>query len=120
VSRPQHFSFARTRLAPSVAHDGRGTVEAARVLTGNAPGVGFVDLVVVPPGCSIGRHTHGADEEVYVVVDGTGEMVVDGTPLTVRPGDVVVNAPGGTHELANTSDAPLRLVVVDVACSGRA
>jgi mannose-6-phosphate isomerase-like protein (cupin superfamily) len=47
-------------------------------------------------------------------------MTVDGTPLVVRPGDVIVNRPGGTHGLRNTGVDPLRLVVVDVAVGGEA
>lgn len=111
----QHFSYARAALAPTVAHDGDGLVEAARVLDRRgAPGAEFLDLVVVPPGSSIGVHTHGDDEETYVVVDGEGRMHLDGEEFAVGAGDVVVNRPGGTHGLANTGPRPLRLVVLDV------
>jgi mannose-6-phosphate isomerase-like protein (cupin superfamily) len=114
----QHFRFAGTRLEAFVAHDGRGHVQAARVVHARARGgAGFIDLVVVPPGCSIGTHTHGEDEEIYVVIDGCGRMVVDGASVPVGTGDVVVNRPGGTHGLENTGEEPLRLVVVDIAVS---
>lgn len=112
MAHARHHTFEQAALAPVVAHGEQGAVLAARVLEG-AP-LAFVDLVVVPVGAAIGRHEHGADEEVYVVVSGTGEMVVDGSRFGVGPGHVVVNRPGGTHELANTGAEPLRLVVVDV------
>jgi mannose-6-phosphate isomerase-like protein (cupin superfamily) len=113
---PQHFTFADALFEAVVAHDGQGRISAARVVAGRAGGgAEFIDLVVVPPGGTIGEHTHGADEETYVIVHGSGTMTVDGTSLVVGPGDVVVNRAGGTHGLRNTGVDPLRLVVVDVA-----
>ena len=75
----------------------------------------FVDLTVMPPGTSIGMHTHGpGDEEVYVVVSGSGRMRLEGEEFAVGPGDVVVNGRRGTHGLVNTSAEDLRLVVVEI------
>jgi mannose-6-phosphate isomerase-like protein (cupin superfamily) len=112
---PQHFTFGAAEFRSVVAHDGEGTISTARVIAdGAGGGAEWIDLVVVPPGSTIGVHTHGADEETYVVVDGAGTMTVDGATLAVGPGDVVVNRAGGTHGLANTGDGPMRLVVVDV------
>jgi quercetin dioxygenase-like cupin family protein len=112
---PQHFTFAGAEFRSVVAHDGEGLISAARVLSdGAGGGAEFVDLVVVPPGATIGEHTHGGDEETYVIIDGSGTMAVDGTELAVGPGDVVVNRAGGTHGLRNTGEGPLRLVVLDV------
>ena len=59
-------------------------------------------------------HRHGDQEETYVIVDGSGTMVVDGTRLEVGHGDVIVNRAGGSHGLENTGTEPLRLVVLDV------
>jgi mannose-6-phosphate isomerase-like protein (cupin superfamily) len=92
-------------------------LRTARVIE-RAPGelVTFLDLTEIPPGVTVGRHTHGPDdEEIYVVVEGTGVVELDGREHEVGPGDVVVNAPGGTHALRATGERPLRMVVVDVA-----
>jgi mannose-6-phosphate isomerase-like protein (cupin superfamily) len=113
---PQHFTFEDAPFQRAIAHGGNGPIESARVLShGAGGGAEFIDLVIVPPGRTIGEHTHGADQETYVIIEGCGAMVVDGSPITVSAGDVVVNRPGGTHALRNTGDRPLRLVVVDVA-----
>ena len=114
-------TFDSAALVPTVAHGGQGEIAAARVIDRGAnPGLVFVDLVVVPPETSIGLHTHGPDdEELYVVVDGHGEMEVDGEVVEVGPGSVVVNRPGGRHGLRNTGPEPVRLVVVDVGVGGR-
>ena len=116
AGRSRHFTFATAPFESVVAHGGEGTIEAARVVADRAGGgAEFIDLVVVPPGSTIGEHTHGPDEETYVIVDGSATMTLDGATLNVGPGDVVVNRPGGSHGLRNTGTEPLRLVVLDVA-----
>jgi quercetin dioxygenase-like cupin family protein len=114
---PQHHSFASAVFADTVAHDGDGPIRAARVHA-RAPfaGATWVDLVEIAPGRSIGDHQHSTgDEEIYICIEGTGTMQVDGEQLSIGPGDVVVNRPGGTHSLLNTGAKALRLVVVDTA-----
>ncbi|MBB2893173.1 cupin domain-containing protein [Flexivirga oryzae] len=70
----------------------------------------------LPPGASEGMHTHdpAADplEELYVVIAGTGRMRVDDTVYDVSAGDSVVAASGSAHDLVNTGDDELRVLVV--------
>ena len=114
------YRFHEADLKPTFAHGGGAPVRSARVLErSQSTGCNFVDLVVVPPGAEIGVHAHGCDdEEIYVVIEGTGCMLLDGESLRVGPGDVLVNRPGGTHGLINPSCLPLRLVVIDVRAGG--
>ena len=117
MQQSRRHSFDDAPFTTAVAHDGRGSVRSARATTG-VPGsaCAFIDLCIVPAGSSIGLHTHGdEDEEIYVVVDGHGRMTVDGETFGVGPGDVIANRPGGSHGLSNDTDAPLRIVVVDIA-----
>lgn len=113
----RHYRFVDATFCDVVAHDGESTVTTARVWEdGAAGGFLFIDLTVIEPGHSIGRHTHGPhDEEAYVIVAGHGQMFLDGETVEVGPGDVIVNAPGGTHGLVNTGTEPLRMVVLDCA-----
>ena len=96
-------------------HGGLGTILAHRLFTrrpGTA-GAEFIDLAVLPPGTSIGRHRHGADRETYVVLSGSGLMFRDGQEFRVGAGDVVVNRPHGEHGLVNDGDVDLRLFVFE-------
>jgi mannose-6-phosphate isomerase-like protein (cupin superfamily) len=77
--------------------------------------VDFIDLVTVPPGCSIGDHDHGDNEERYVILSGSGTMTMDGAGLAVSAGDVLVNRRFGRHGLCNTSAEELRLLVFQVS-----
>jgi quercetin dioxygenase-like cupin family protein len=108
-------SFRSAAFADIRAHDGSGLVRAARVLGRPDGPLRFVDLVVLPPGTTIGSHEHGDDEELYVVIEGEGVMTLDGRSFAVTAGDVVANPPRGRHGLRNDSDRDLRIVVVDVA-----
>ena len=98
-------------------HGGVGEIQVHRAFGAAAdePAVAHIDLVVVPPGSSIGRHRHGADRETYVVLRGTARMHRDGEELTVTAGDVVTNPPFAEHGLVNDSDHEVHLLVYEVA-----
>lgn len=118
VPSAHRFSFGDQKLERVVAHDGRGEIAFSRVrgcISGSA--CNWLDLSILPPGTSIGLHTHDSDdEEIYVVISGRGRMTLGEESFTVMPGDVVINPPAGTHGLENTGNTELRLVVVDIRC----
>jgi len=45
------------------------------------------------------RHQHRATEEIYVVLEGEGDMEVDGDHRRIGPGDAVLIPAGAWHEL---------------------
>ncbi len=45
------------------------------------------------------RHYHGRSEEIYLIVDGEGELEVDGETRRVAAGDAILIPPGSWHEL---------------------
>ena len=51
------------------------------------------------PGQATERHYHAVTEEIYVVLEGTGEMEVEGERGPVGPGDAVLIAPGAWHQI---------------------
>lgn len=70
----------------------------------------------LPPGGFEGMHSHDRSgiplEEIYVVTEGTGRMTVDGDEYTVQAGDAVLAKVGTQHDLRNTGEGPLKLLVV--------
>ena len=62
------------------------------------------------PGQATERHYHAASEELYVLLDGSGEMEVDGARRAVRPGDAILIPPGAWHQIRADEDAPLRFL----------
>ncbi len=100
-------------------HDGRGTLDFTELFTGAdfAADIRFFHHTVLPPETSIGLHTHGNDQEIYIVLAGTGRMHLDGETYPVGPGDVIVNRPFGTHGIENTGAERLELLVFEVGCA---
>jgi quercetin dioxygenase-like cupin family protein len=52
------------------------------------------------PGAATRRHYHRRSEEIYLLVEGGGDLEVDGETRRVEAGDAVVIAPGSWHELS--------------------
>ena len=55
------------------------------------------------------RHYHGQAEEIYYVVEGAGEVEVDGERRRVAAGDAVLIPPGARHQI-RSGDAGLRFL----------
>jgi mannose-6-phosphate isomerase-like protein (cupin superfamily) len=62
------------------------------------------------PGQTTERHYHRESEEVYFILEGEGDMELDGEAARVTAGDAIPIAPGAWHTLRNTEDRPLRLL----------
>jgi uncharacterized cupin superfamily protein len=70
--------------------------------------------IVAPGKRSCPYHYHLAQEEMFVVLEGTGSLRVAGELLPLRAGDVIFIPPGPEypHQLINTSDAPLKYLSI--------
>jgi mannose-6-phosphate isomerase-like protein (cupin superfamily) len=51
------------------------------------------------PGRATERHYHAQTEEIYFLLEGTGEMELDGERRRVEPGDAVLIPPGTWHQI---------------------
>lgn len=83
------------------------------------PGTGARKLgasidTVAPGKVSCPYHLHHAQEEMFIVLEGSGTMRVDGEMLPIGAGDVVFipTGPDYAHQIVNTSDAPLKYLSV--------
>ncbi|QQO09433.1 cupin domain-containing protein [Breznakiella homolactica] len=63
--------------------------------------------LTIPPGASIGEHSHDEETEYYIILSGTGIVVDEGTERAVGPGDVVVTGNGASHSIRNSGSVPL-------------
>jgi quercetin dioxygenase-like cupin family protein len=79
----------------SLATPSRGSTDTA---------VWSVEIAPGPPGVEH-RLTR---EEVFVVLDGRAEVLLDGEPSCARAGDAIVVPPGVPFALAAAGDRPLR------------
>ncbi|MFC8038872.1 cupin domain-containing protein [Paenarthrobacter sp. NPDC057355] len=72
-----------------------------------------VEWATLPPGGVSGEHHHTRTEEIYLVLDGTGEFFLNGTPHQVSPGTLALTTPGNTHGLRNTGTTTLNWWVIE-------
>ena len=56
------------------------------------------------------RHYHALSEELYVLLEGAGEMEVDGERAAVRAGHAILIPPGARHQIRASEDGPLRFL----------
>lgn len=65
-------------------------------------------------------HSHRVNEELFLVLDGSGEVRYGTDRLPIRAGDVIGCPPGGpevAHQIVNTSDGELRYLAVSTRLS---
>ena len=61
------------------------------------------------PGQATQPHYHAETEEIYYLVDGSGEMEIDGESRTVAPGDAILIPRGAWHQIT-AGPEPLRFL----------
>ena len=74
-----------------------------------------MSIDIVAPGMrSCPYHLHHAQEEAFVILEGSGTLRVAGEMLALKAGDVafVPAGPDYPHQIINTSDAPLKYLSI--------
>ncbi len=87
----------------------------ARLGTGTAASKLGASIDIVAPGMrSCPYHFHYAQEEMFIVLEGTGTLRVAGEQLPIKSGDVIFIPPGPEypHQIINSSDAPLKYLSI--------
>jgi len=64
----------------------------------------------VAPGASTAPHYHPLTEEIYYILEGTGQMRLAGELHAVGPGDAIAIPPGQVHAITNTGHITLKFL----------
>jgi len=108
----------RALLKPMKAfHGGEGTAQYRRALD---PSVfltnwSYMDHLLLPPGASDGKHRHAGVEEIYYVLNGDGEVQVNGETSAIHKGDAVPVSLNEVHSFKNNGTADLEFMIVGIA-----
>ncbi|MGF1741776.1 cupin domain-containing protein [Vibrio profundum] len=99
------------------AHGGEGDTELYEIWSKSdfSSSCDFMDRQVIPPKSTVGYHQHGNNEEMYIVLEGTGTMTVAGQQVTIKKGDMIKNPPYGEHGLVNDSDGNIELLIIQMS-----
>jgi uncharacterized cupin superfamily protein len=74
------------------------------------------NFTTVPPGkCAFPAHNHYGNEEMFFILEGTGEVRIGEERHAIRSGDVIACPVGGietAHQIRNTGDSDLKYLAV--------
>lgn len=109
-------NFFEAEGKPQNSHDGEGLINHVYCFRDDDfdTNLRFILTIDVPAGGSVGYHQHGDNEEVYIILEGRGRMTVNDEERDVKPGDVILNKPGWSHGIKNTTDDNLKILVFEV------
>ncbi len=74
--------------------------------------VRFCARVTLVPGSSIGLHQHTAEDELYFIIEGSGEAADEDGKYPVSAGHSILTRSGESHSIENTGSCDLVLIAV--------
>ena len=78
-----------------------------------------VSMTILHPGKATSGHEHENADEVYIVVDGRGELDLDGNRMDIETGDIVLIKQGQFHRTFNNEKEDLVFLTVFEKYEGR-
>ena len=100
----------RDQVKPLMSERGETVRELASPSIASLCRHSVAEVTIAPGGCSA-RHYHRQAEEVYYILQGQGQMVIDDEIRLVEPGDTVIIPPPSQHLIRNVGTEELVMVV---------
>ena len=93
---------------------GKGTVKLEHWFKPDAFGakIRLCARMTIAPGASIGNHAHEGEDEIYLVLSGSGLIQEQGEWVPIQTGDAILTGKGGSHGVENTGAEPLVIAAV--------
>ena len=73
-----------------------------------------VARIIISPGKSSEPHYHKNSQETYIILEGEGQMEVDGIEFVLRPGQACLIETGEIHQISNRGERDLVFLAVCV------
>ena len=74
------------------------------------------NLTAIPPGKrAFPFHNHRVNEEMFFILEGSGEVRIGGERHSIRKGDIIACPPGGAetaHQIINTGSVELKFLAI--------
>jgi mannose-6-phosphate isomerase-like protein (cupin superfamily) len=69
-----------------------------------------VVIMSIPPGGEIGSETHQGNDQTLYLVEGSGQVVLDGQTADFNSGDLVLVPAGTLHNFITKGSEPMRII----------
>jgi mannose-6-phosphate isomerase-like protein (cupin superfamily) len=99
----------RSDAVPFITADG-STIRSLLDLTTAPVRMQSLAEATVVAGSSTTRHYHRESEEIYYLLDGSGEMELDGERAHVELGDAILIPPGSWHQITADAGGDIRML----------
>jgi mannose-6-phosphate isomerase-like protein (cupin superfamily) len=66
----------------------------------------------LPMGTDIGMETHPAIDQIFFIIDGSGEVTIDGEKRYFEEKELIFVPAGSEHNVINTGDEDLKLITI--------
>lgn len=74
-----------------------------------------ISVNTLPAGASVPFvHSHKQNEEIYVILEGKGQAVIDGEKVALNAGDFVRISPAAKRQFFASVDTPIKYVCIQV------
>lgn len=70
-----------------------------------------LQVVKVPAGETVEEHYHRERTEVFVVLQGSGQVYINGSPVADKPHDIALCRPNDRHKIVNAGDTDMLIGV---------
>ena len=69
-----------------------------------------VVIMSIPPGGQIGEETHNDNDQVLYLIEGSGQVILDGQSGDFNTGDLVLVPAGTRHNFITKGDKPMKII----------
>lgn len=92
---------------------GDGDAHLTALFEEHIPHLRLLKVIELGPGCSIGKHQHEGEAEIFYALEGvTTVLEDDGEYRTLQVGDAHLCRDGEFHSLLNRSSAPCKVLAI--------
>lgn len=103
---------SQPRLVPAAAGKSfnlLGTTNVAKLTAADTGGAYLLTEQTTPPGVGVPPHVHTREDELFLVLEGEYEFVIDGRPVIARAGDILHAPRHIPHGYRAIGDRPARM-----------
>jgi mannose-6-phosphate isomerase-like protein (cupin superfamily) len=69
-----------------------------------------VVIMSIPPGGDIGEEVHADTDQVLYLVEGAGQVILEGEPADFRVGDLVLVTAGTRHNFKTVGETAMKII----------